>query len=56
MPHLFEFQSGGESGPSLSAFDGTMVSEKEHVFFRPQTGSVPHGPSPPRPAPITRRG
>ena len=33
-----------------------MVAEKEHVFFRPQTGSVPHGPSPPRPAPITRRG
>src|SRR4051812_33525449 len=33
-----------------------MVAEQEHVFFRPQTGSVPHGPSPPRPAPITRRG
>src|SRR5215216_6044592 len=33
-----------------------MVAEKEHMFFRPRTGSVPHGPPPPRPAPITRRG
>ena len=56
MPDALEFQSGGESGPPLSAFGDRMVAEKEHMFFRPQTGSVPHGPSPPRPAPITRRG
>ena len=34
-PHGIEFQSGGESGPSLSAFDGTMVAEKEHDVLSP---------------------
>ncbi len=56
MPDSLEFQSRGESGPPLSAFGDRMVPEKEQMFFRPQTGSVPHGPSPPRPAPMTRRG